>query len=91
MGRYRYSRYVPKLAEDIDLEELLEQLKDLFLQSGFYSQFFPDEDSEPTEQNLMQWLAAILAEHEGLPDEWRDELQRFTENPVNFQLVPGGA
>jgi Ca-activated chloride channel family protein len=85
MGRYRYSRYIPRPAEDVDLDELIEQLKDLFLQSGFYSQFYPGEDTDPTQQNLMQALAAALAEDEMLPEEWRDELRRYAENPVNFQ------
>jgi Ca-activated chloride channel family protein len=86
MGRYRYTQYLPRPAEDIDLDELIEQLRDLFLQSGFYSQFYPGGDDEPTAQNLMQALADMLSEDDRLPEPWRDELRRYAENPVNFQL-----
>jgi Ca-activated chloride channel homolog len=86
MGRYRYGKYVPNPVEAIDLEDLIDRLKSYFLQSGFHSQFDPDSDPEPTEENLKRMLASILAEEESLPDEWREELRRFAENPLRFQL-----
>ena len=85
MGRYRYTRYIPKPAEEIDLDDLIDHLKDLFLQSGFYSQYYPEDDRDPTQRNLMQALAAVLSENEMLPEDWRDELRRFAENPIHFQ------
>ena len=41
MSRIRYSKYIPQPLDEIDLEDLLNQLKEFFLESGFYSQFNP--------------------------------------------------
>ncbi|MEE8350536.1 MAG: VWA domain-containing protein [Acidobacteriota bacterium] len=80
MSRIRYSKYIPQPLDDIDLEDLLDQLKDFFLESGFYSQFNPFAPSSQSLENLYQALAQILAQNEQLPREWRDELEQYAEN-----------
>jgi len=77
MRRIRYSKYIPQPLDEIDLEDLLNQLKDFFLESGFYSQFNPFAPSDQTLANLYQALAEILARNEQLPQDWRDELEQY--------------
>ena len=79
MSRIRYTKYIPNPLEDIYLEDLLNQLRNFFLESGFYSQFGPLGRQDPSEGNLYRALAEILSEHEGLPSEWREELSRYAD------------
>jgi Ca-activated chloride channel family protein len=88
MSRIRYSKYIPQPLDEIDLEDLLNQLKDFFLESGFYSQFSPFAQSDPTLENLYQALAKILAENEQVPQEWRDELHLYAKEFPDGELTP---
>ena len=60
MARFRYSKFGPSLADEVDLEQLLEQLKDFFFDSGFYSQFYPQGD--PSLMELRRALASARPE-----------------------------
>ena len=80
MAKVRYGKYVPNPLDQIDLGTLVSQLKDFFLESGFYSQFSPYHRSEQNLENLYQALAEILAESEALPDQWREALMGYLEN-----------
>ncbi len=81
MSRIKYSRYRPDPVEDMDLEELMNQLKDFFLESGFYSQFDPyGMNSSQSLENLLAALAEILKDHPLVPEEWREELRDFSED-----------
>ncbi len=81
MARFRYTKFVPRLADEVDLEQLLEQLKDFFFDSGFYSQFYPQGDPSLTE--LQRALAQILSENQLLPESWRESLKKFAEDPAS--------
>ena len=87
MSRIRYGKYIPQPLDEIDLEDLLNQLKDFFLESGFYSQFSPLAQMDQTLENLYQALAKILAENEQLPQEWRDELKQYAEEFPEGELT----
>jgi len=50
--RYRYSRFVADLADEIDLTSLVDQLSDLLLSSGFGSPWDPQSDEDRTLQAL---------------------------------------
>jgi len=80
MARYRYSKYIPSPIDDLSLEDLLEDLKDFFLESGFYSQFFPGGDQSRSLENLKRALAEILSENDKVPEEWREELREYSES-----------
>ncbi len=81
MAKFRYTKFVPSLADEVDLEQLLEQLKDFFFDSGFYSQFYPQGDPSLTE--LQRALALILSENQLLPESWRESLKKFAEDPAS--------
>ncbi len=86
MSRYRYSKYIPNPLSDIDLESLVDQLKDLFLESGFHSQFMPDAPSPNSLESLYRALSMILSEDERLPQEWRDAMERYEEDYPDGEL-----
>ena len=46
--KYRYSRFVADLADEIDLESLVSQLSDLLLSSGFNTPWDPQNDDDRT-------------------------------------------
>ncbi len=52
MSRVRYTKFVPLPLDEIDLEELVNQLKDFFLESGFYSPFNRTTPFDQTMENL---------------------------------------
>ncbi len=88
MSRYRYSRYIPNPLDQLDLEGLLDRLKELFLQSGFTSRFAQGRPQTPTLEQLKRALAGILAEQPEVPEEWRDELEQFAEGDSARELSP---
>ncbi len=85
MARFRYTKFVPNLADEVDLEQLLEQLKDFFFDSGFYSQFYPQQD--PSLRELRRAMAEILSKNQLLPESWRESLKKFAEDPTS-DLTP---
>jgi Ca-activated chloride channel family protein len=86
MSRVRYTKYIPLPLDEMDLEELVNQLKDFFLESGFYSPFNRGTPFDQTLENLYQALAEILSTDERLPPEWRDALDRYVDDFPEGQL-----
>ncbi len=76
----RYSRYSPTDAEGVDLDELLSQLADYLLQSGFDAQFLGihELDTERTLEQLRQAILEALEANDMLPPELQRAMQ---ENP----------
>ncbi len=76
----RYSRYTPTDAEGVDLDELLSQLADYLLQSGFDAQFLGihELDTERTLEQLRQAILEALEANDMLPAELQRAMQ---ENP----------
>ncbi len=86
MARVRYSKYSPDPGGDVDLEDLMNQLKDFFLDSGFYSKHAADNSQSLA--GLRKALAEILSENESLPEDWRESLKDFARNYPNGSLPP---
>ncbi len=86
MSRVRYTKYIPHPLEEIDLEELVNQLKDFFLESGFYSPFYRGTPFDQTLESLYQALAEILSTDKRLPSEWREALDRYVDDFPEGQL-----
>ncbi|MBI4444733.1 MAG: hypothetical protein HY645_02390 [Acidobacteria bacterium] len=86
MPKISYTRYRPELLEQIDLQELLDQLKDFFLESGFYSQSDRKGRTERSLQSLYRALAELLSENQALPEDWREALREFAEKFPDGEL-----
>jgi Ca-activated chloride channel family protein len=57
--RYRYTKYVPSLLDDLDMDELMSKLSDLMLSSGFDN---PWGDPSDNEDRTMQALHDAILE-----------------------------
>lgn len=77
MPRYCYARYLPNPLDEVDLESLVDRLKDLFLDSGFSYGFDRRQPPPGSLDSLYRALARILADDEKIPREWRQALELF--------------
>jgi len=83
MKYIKYSRYAPDVADDIDLQDLMNKLSDFFLQSGFESPYgIYEMDMERSQEQYMDQLreAIMRALQEGdlVPP---DMLEQLMQNP----------
>lgn len=83
MSRFRYTKYTPSPLDDLDIEELLNRLKDFLLESGFPHRSGGGSRSLRSRKDLMRVLAELLSEDENLPDEWREEMRDFAADSRN--------
>ena len=84
----KYSKYDASEADALSLEDLLGQLADYLLQSGFESQFlsFYEMDSERTMEALQQAILRALQEGELLPRNLLEELMKRAQNAESSEL-----
>ncbi|HKZ52838.1 MAG TPA: VWA domain-containing protein [Candidatus Acidoferrales bacterium] len=77
----RYSRYSGTAADAVDMDELLSQLADFLLESGFHSQYygFYEMDFERTMEQLRQAILQALEANQMLPAELHQEMERNPE------------
>jgi Ca-activated chloride channel family protein len=72
--KYRYSKYVADLADEVDLESLVSQLSDLLLASGFNNPWDPQDDEDRTMQALHDAILDALLNGGLLSDELLKQL-----------------
>jgi Ca-activated chloride channel family protein len=83
MKRVRYSKYVPGLADDLDLQALLEALSEFLLDSGFRDPWsdFSSLDGDHTLDNLRQALRQALDSIED--EDMRQQLDQLDESQMD--------
>ena len=86
MSRFKFTRYIPSPLEELDFADLVDKLKDFFLESGFGTQFSPWQQPTRSREGLLYALADVLKDNEALPDKWRRELQEFVDEYPNRKL-----
>jgi len=67
--RYKYSKFVPSLLDDLDMEQLVSRLSDLLLSSGFSNPWDPSDDSDQTMQALHDAILEALFSGGVLPED----------------------
>src|SRR5215471_18981980 len=78
MKRIRYSKYVPDMASEMSLEDLLGALSDYLLQSGFNDNFWYEmPDGEQSLDALKRAIEQALLNGETFDEEMRDRLQQM--------------
>ena len=84
----RYSRYTGEAADEVDLQELIKQLGDFFLQSGFESQYYGISEFDPdqTMETLRQAILRALAEGDLLPEDLLEQLTQQGSGESEEQL-----
>src|SRR3954470_16999849 len=87
MKYIRYSKYTGEPADDVDLQELMKQLGDYLLQSGFESQQqmygISEMDSEKTMEALRHAILRALQEGDLLPEDFLQQLTDEKGDPAN--------
>ena len=88
MKYIRYSRYTGEAADEVDLQELIKQLGDFFLQSGFESQYYgiTEFDPDQTMEMLRQAIMRALAEGDLLPEDLLEQLTQQGSGKSEEQL-----
>ncbi|HKV98335.1 MAG TPA: VWA domain-containing protein [Vicinamibacterales bacterium] len=72
--KYRYSKYVEDLLDDINMDSLVSQLSDLLLSSGFDNPWDPESDADRTMQALHDAILDALLNGGVLSDEMLNRL-----------------
>jgi Ca-activated chloride channel family protein len=72
--KYRYTRFVEDLADQVDLDSLMSKLSDLLLSSGFDNPWDPQSEDDRTLQALHDAILDALLNGGALSDEMLDQL-----------------
>ncbi len=72
--KYKYTKYVPNLLDDLDMDELMSKLSDLLMSSGFGNPRDTGDDSDRTMQALHDAILDALFNGGVLPE---DTLERM--------------
>src|SRR5574341_1243925 len=88
MKYIKYTKYVPELADEVDLNNLMNRLSDFLLQSGFESQYYgiSQMDPERSLEQLRQAILRALREGDLLDDEIMQELMQDPDLSRNQKL-----
>jgi Ca-activated chloride channel homolog len=87
MKRVRYSKYVPDMAGEMSMEDLLQALSDYLLQSGFHNQYFYEMGGEQTMEELQQAIEAALMSGDLFDEEMRQQLEQMQMDGTLDELV----
>jgi Ca-activated chloride channel family protein len=83
--KYRYSKFVANLADEVDLDALVSRLSDLLLASGFNNPWDPQNDDDRTMQALHDAILDALLNGGVLSDEMLERLQQGGATPDERQ------
>ncbi len=89
MKRIRYSKYVPDLANDISMEDLLDALSDYLLQSGYddpYSQMFNQGDEQSLDA-LREAIREALLNGELFDEELQQQIDEMQADGRMEELI----
>ena len=83
--KYRYSKFVADLAEDVDLEKLMSRLSDLLLSSGLNNPYEPQSDDDRAMQALHDAILDALLKGGALSDEMAEQLFSHDGTPEGIE------
>jgi Ca-activated chloride channel family protein len=83
--KYRYSKFIASLADEVDLQRLMERLSDLLLSSGFDNPWDPQSDDDRAMQALHDAILDALLNGGALSDEMVDKLLSHDGTPESIQ------
>ncbi len=84
--KYRYSRFIPGLIDDLDFESLLSKLSDLLLSSGFDNPWDPQSEDDRSIDALHDAILEALLNGGVLPDDTLDRLLDGAEGDSRERL-----
>jgi Ca-activated chloride channel family protein len=88
MKRVKYSKYIPDLAGEVSLEELMDELSDFLLESGFQSEFgnYYQRDDDSLEA-LREAIRQALLNSDLFDEELRDQLREAMNQGQMEELI----
>jgi Ca-activated chloride channel family protein len=84
--KYRYSRFIPGLLDDLDFESLLSKLADLLLSSGFDNPWDPQSEDDRTMQALHDAILDALLNGGVMSEEMLEQLLEGAEGDSRDRL-----
>jgi len=90
MKRIKYTKYVPGLADELSMEDLLNALSDYLLQSGFeseFSNFYQMGDREQTLDALREAIRNALLNGDLFDEEMRQQLDQMESTEEMGELI----
>jgi Ca-activated chloride channel family protein len=72
--KYKYTKYVPNLLDELDMDELMSKLSDLLMSSGFGNPRDTSDDSDRTMQALHDAILEALFNGGVLPEDLLERL-----------------
>ena len=90
MKRVKYSKYIPNLAEELSLDDLMDALADFLLESGFESelgQYYRPSDSDDTLDALREAIRDALLNSGEFDEEMREQLQEIQNQGQMDDLI----
>jgi Ca-activated chloride channel homolog len=87
MKRVHYTKYSGDLAQEIDLENLLQALSDYLLDSGYYDPYNEFQDLDHSLDDLREALRRILESGEMFDDATRKQLQQLAAQGKLDELI----
>jgi Ca-activated chloride channel family protein len=90
MKRVRYSKYVPSLADELSMEDLMDALSDFLLESGFqdmYSRFYELGDEDRSMEALKEAIRNALLNGDLFDQEMREQLDQMQAEGRMEELI----
>src|SRR5258706_729970 len=87
MKRIRYSKYVPDMAGEMSMEDLLQALSEYLLQSGFANQYVYEMGGQQTMEELQQAIEEALMSGDLFDEAMRERFEQMQMDGTLDQLI----
>ncbi len=90
MKRVKYSKYIPNLAEEVNLDDLMDALSDFLLESGFEDElgrYFRPGDGHDQMEALREAIRDALLNSPLLDEELREQMRQLQSEGLIDQLI----
>ncbi len=90
MKRVKYSKYIPNLAEEVNLDDLMDALSDFLLESGFendFGRYYRPGNSPDELEALRQAIRDALLNSPLLDEETREQMRQLQKEGQIDQIV----
>jgi Ca-activated chloride channel family protein len=90
MKRVKYSKYIPNLADEVSLDDLMEALSDFLLESGFeddLGRYYKSGSGDETLDALREAIREALLNSDLFDEEMREQMQQMQSDGQMEELI----